>query len=472
MYQSHVPHIPRKRAFSENIISPSDEEVNDEIIGITPNRRSETDLSRIDRKRTFEEANFVSINTGDVLARVVQALSTIRSMDDDLDRVRSQDDSGNETGGINGFSDTEILSSECGVLSGLSSGLSGSVSATPPIKRRIRALSDYRVPTRDVPQDPHEWTWNGTNAQIQEFRRIRGDKSNTKFAVLGSGVSKINGNHLHIDIEETRLKSPCPNQSFLRKINPFKKKPINTDDKQTLNELDAQKYIDRTSRGRESKQFPPSKRRPSIFEATEPTDQHLLESTTIADLIRALEQAHVNESENDQQFGISRRKMSVVSSGTPVMPRALQKRRASMIPPPAFGKPYALSERRQSHIPTFKKLGLGDGLNQPPPYSPKVSPCFHQRKFSIRPSGLLPVQNVANAPMFQRRHSLRPSPLSMEPPEVTGRFTVATRRGSQSISQARQKSPQNLSWRPAAQMKASLSGHNSLTELCEKHDDK
>lgn len=282
----YVVRPTRKRAFSEHYI---DESANDDH---SPAHRSDTDLIRIDKQRTFEAAHATNINTGDVLARVVQALGNIGMLD--------PDEGSPQAVGIHGFSDSQILAEESVTSSGC---------PTPPPRPRIRAVSDCYGYEKAMTPDQHEWTWNGTNEQIQELRNMRAklDRPNDLLRQAVAGNSKQAGAHT-INIEVTPPVAGTPavaRKSILSKILPGRLSPGVGDSNVVIQfdpPQDAKKYLETTGRGREStnslrKQYlnATSRGRPSIFTATESPDQDLLEKTTIADLIRALEVAHIQD---------------------------------------------------------------------------------------------------------------------------------------------------------------------------------
>lgn len=280
----YVEWSARKRAFSEHNI---DETLAGAEGRTRSLRRSDTDLIRIDRQRTFDMAHVPTIDTGDVLARVVQALGTIGMLD------RKE---GSPQMGIHGFSDSQILAEE---------GMTDSECPSPPELPRHRAVSTSITQETKSNEDQHEWTWSGTNEQIQELRKMRAkmDRPNELFRQAVTGKSKQTHT---INIEITPPIShtpPMPKKTFLSKIIPGRLSPA---EQNMANQLDlpqdARRYLENSSRGRDStnslrRQYlnATSRGRPSIFLTTETPDQNLLEKTTIADLIRALEVAHIQE---------------------------------------------------------------------------------------------------------------------------------------------------------------------------------
>lgn len=322
--------VPRKRAYSEHHIQASESNG-----AVTPIIRSDTDLARIDKRKTFGGANTNVVNTGDVLARVVQALGSIGTYDPVFD-VRAQ-----------GYTDSPHLTDE-----NLSVRLSGSECQTPPRRPRHRAVSEYRMPDHALIDDPHEWTWNGTNAQIKELRKMRAKMNNNQndlFRQVVSPTNKMNGS-LTINIDDgsstPRLITPPPtNQSFFSKLNPFKMGPYSRKNSNIDFEPppEARRYLEATNCGRESRMSlrqqyvnASSRGRPSIFSVNDNPDQELLENTTIADLIRALEVAHIEENTpGSLLFNENSRQPSPLMGrhNKPVRMHHTESRRVSMFPP-------------------------------------------------------------------------------------------------------------------------------------------
>lgn len=508
-------HFTRKRAYSENYQAAEENDAAGTGGSVTPNRHSDTDLTKIDKRRTFERVDSNLFNDGSVLARVVQALSTMGTLEEDMN-IRNMN-------GFHGFSDSQILSEE--------HLTSGSNSPTPPVKPRIRAISDFQTPYQNQWQNSqdYEWTWNGTNAQINELRKMRSklkdnDQDLLKAAVLQRNMSNGSGSHA-INIDDTI--SSIENQSFLSKINPFKKPSVI---------LDAGFYLDSTAHGRDSRasqhqqyltatnkgrsnilQLPDSpdisglrkrrntfaptdmadqeprktintntRRRPSIFEVPNNQDQNLLETTTIADLIRAIGAAHTME-----QYPSSMHNNNLMAPlGATRHPVKVQNqsRRPSAFPndfdmplflPPRMSKPSvsgvnssrrashcpisynefmqnSLHGRRQSLMPGFGKNLAPSDQRSPSPFTSKHSPKPTKSRFNVRPvhNTFLSVPNnvqSSNSSNNPIRRPSRPSPLAEEPFDEFGLAAVAStttrRRNSNQFGSTR--STKASAWRPS-----------------------
>lgn len=406
-------------------------------------RHSESDLSRINKTKTFREKHELPFDTGDVLARVVHALGNIAVNEDE------NYDSEN-------MLDTETITS---VMSIKSSEHEYSI---PPDKPRLRAVSAYRKPSLTPMESPHKWTWNGTNAQIQEFRNIR-HKLNIKEKeiVAGKNISCT------IKIDEPSTKPLIP--PMHHKLNPVNKinqlHKLSVDNQKRYSIVGQENLLHKRRPSRIGYLKPPqnpSSRRPSIFEQQEnKADKNLLENTTIADLIRVLETAHtLNNSSNDpvlqELLGISPFLQSKRSNN----------RRASMYPRYSEQAPMM----QQYEIPLMNGNFMAHHDDQLPLSKPDLN-NFDRRRFSVHPNNSLRRSSITNSTITtsikQRRQSMRPSHWmnnnSNDSTEVTGRFTVSKRlRPTNSF-----RMQNNFLRRTVVQ-----SSQNSLSELNEKGDDK
>lgn len=496
------PGAVRKRAYSEacNPII-----INGDFDGpITFGRvQSDGDLRRINRTKTFEIADAM-FEKGNILAQVVSALSAIRPADEDGQSVLDMA----IDGGIHGFSDSQILASER-TMSGWSLPHSdGSIANTPKQNRQRATSVFYPTSKMDSNQDPHEWTWSGNNPQIQEFlqTKTKPRKQSIFHAIMGSDKMKP-GQSVTISIPDQQV-GETTSDTILSKINPFKKRVLdNTTDKRhslTGQEFDAQRYLERTARGRESKAsvFTPKQYLQatargrqsafSILSTARDDQQDVLETTTIADLIRAIEVVHTKvQQENASplmtgRFDSPKRKMGTASLTPPKMSSPEQgragARRGSLRPTPTyttiFNSKAADMRRRKSHIP------IGDDNKQLPPYVATNSPSPLKRRFSVRPTHLnIPPGQAPPSPpgsALHRRTSIKPSPLSRSTAgQSSGRFA---RNNFQSHVAQPSGSPHRLHpndspspvaryplWRPV-QLQVPRSRHGSVSNLSEQEE--
>ncbi|XP_017085622.1 open rectifier potassium channel protein 1 [Drosophila eugracilis] len=214
MYRVEPAPIPsRKRAFSvcADLVAAQKE------AGMV-HANSDTELSKLDREKTFETAEAYR-QTTDLLAKVVSALATVKPP------PAEQEDAA-LYGGYHGFSDSQILASEW--------SFSTVNEFTTPRRPRARACSDFNLEAprwqseRPLRASHNEWTWSGDNQQIQEAfnQRYKGQQR-------PNGAANSTMVHLEPDALEEQLKKPSPGagrvKKFsmpdgLRRLFPFQKK--------------------------------------------------------------------------------------------------------------------------------------------------------------------------------------------------------------------------------------------------------
>uniref|UniRef100_A0A2M4A3X5 Putative open rectifier potassium channel protein 1 n=1 Tax=Anopheles triannulatus TaxID=58253 RepID=A0A2M4A3X5_9DIPT len=305
------PTTRRRRANSESALTLDERRPLDSAGSGLVRRLSDTDLQRINREKTFGVQALVQ--PAELLARVVTALGNITANQDSdnqsvLERVSLN-------AGVNCFSDSQILASER-TWSGWSiSGSDKSAYLTAP-PMRPRAASDIGLPPHATQQDANEWTWSGgDDSQIQQIMQIR-QKVKQKDNLLRAALSKnapfesssltLNGQpSVTLDVPEGRTASTV-NRGLLQRLNPFRKRSSTAStEKAPLPDLEAggppglDAYLSATGKGRCSMfNLPTSsyltataRGRGSIL-SMPPQDEQLLETTTIGDLLRALELVH------------------------------------------------------------------------------------------------------------------------------------------------------------------------------------
>lgn len=108
--------------------------------------QSDTDLTKIDKEKTFDMSN-AAVQPGELLAKVVVALSSIRA-DDQTDNKSNM--------GIHGFTDSQILASEqhnsnWSLTNSEKSYMTLPIPQPVPFKHtRQRAISEMRIPMDDT----------------------------------------------------------------------------------------------------------------------------------------------------------------------------------------------------------------------------------------------------------------------------------------------------------------------------------
>lgn len=437
--------------------------------------QSESDLSKVDQNRALDIAN-QTMQTTDLLARVFTALGNIKVADDEAQSIAAM------SGGIHGFSDLEILASEKHD-SRWSIPFSDTSFSVPPPKARGRAASDFHGPVSNHLEigSSHDWTWSGNNQQIEEFMRLR--KLNKKKSpdlyraalTLPKSVSSVTVNIDDGISHSADSSSPVNSPSLFDRLNPFKKRDDFRKMSVASDRLDIKNYLDQTSAGRRSRLSvaayptvaPIAKRRISTYSAFSVPDEgsaDVLENTTIADLIRALEVMHTQAvtgdglsienflAESRSRLGSTSKSQNSAFNGSfqpplpsinvlpPMTPNNSRLRRNSLRPLSISNTPlFNRANRRQSAIvdlPSTRRSSLlVPPSNGPPPYSENASYKSH-RRFSVRPTllsippGQSPMPSIQATSSLQRRLSMRPSPLLTD----NSNLTIKPNRFGRSIS--------------------------------------
>ncbi|XP_017089016.2 open rectifier potassium channel protein 1 isoform X1 [Drosophila bipectinata] len=594
---------------------------------------SDTELSKLDREKTFETAEAYR-QTTDLLAKVVSALATVKPPPADAEDAALY-------GGYHGFSDSQILASEWS----FSTVNEFSTSRRP----RARACSDFNLEPphwqseRPLRSGHNEWTWSGDNQQIQEAFNQR---------YKDAQVPRLQEEETF----EDQLKKPAKKFSMpdgLRRLFPFQKKRPSQDVERKLSvvsvpegvprpQLDyhsntvtaasSQSYL-RNGRGppppfaasngslasggvtnlgfqleegqatppvtgayqrraapgkrrresiytqnpaisaRRGSMYPPTAqalaqmqmrrgslatsgsgsaamaavaarrgslfpataasatsmtsnttpRRSSIFSVTSDKDMNVLEQTTIADLIRALEVVHTHAVLDEQQqaaaaaggaggsntkVGRKQRKMGNAGLDPPQLPPILSLFAGDQTRNLQIAATNRLYARRSTIVGTMSPLAGGGGagtsgagatggatgasavrslLEPPPSYTERAEPANvtstpvattvgqskFRRRFSVRPTALQIPPGQAPPPgvslsetsssqtALQRRLSLRPSPLARElsPTSPPGGGSAATNGGGEEAG------AQRLLPLPAGTRPSTSSTHSPLSRI-------
>lgn len=483
----------RKRA--QSLFYPNPE--NDPDFAQVHRVHSESDLTNVDRTQPQNEAG--ANNATELLAQVLAALGNIKVADDEAQSIAAMS-CGAYNGAYNGFSDAQILSSEKLNDSNWSTQYPDNTFSLPPPRARGRAASDFRAPIPDELEygSAHDWTWSGNNQQIEEFMRLRRlnkrkapDLYRTALTLPKSDSShtvNIDGAN-GLSISGAGTPRTERSQSIFDRLNPFKRRGDAQSRKQSLAQSDAlQNYLEHTAAGRASRMnaaaassppanllqdpFTPSMKRRmstySVFSANDENSASVLENTTIADLIRALEVMHTQAATADDPIienfltvpAMPRSRSHTVSESyaqqqqqqqalpsiniLPTTPTDFHDRRASLRPftttnTPQFNR--ANQNRRLStnfDFPSARRSSLltPPSLNGPPPYSENTPKPTH-RRFSIRPTllsippGQSPMPSIQATTSLQKRLSTRPSPLTQTD---YGTLNMRTNRTGRTIS--------------------------------------
>lgn len=435
MYRTDQPRIPRKRTNSDNLGQWMDSSAKTSTVTI--NRvQSEGDLSRIDKKKTFKTFEGSSLfQTQDVLSNILTALGSIQLSMEDSQSKQSLAHSDN------------------------------SESKRPP--QRQRAFSDFYIPQQQNSYDNvNELTWNANNDhKIQEYLKNRPKK----FSIASIFASRSESLIPPDATKSTTLQVPGDNGrrisgSFMSKINPFKaSKHLRQEagKRHSVSIVDPQMYLNNSAKGRASL-F-------SLSTKSSSENIELLEKTTIADLIRAVEECQGKLAQTSllTDFRGSIRAKSNVLPQTPL----LTERKNLSVKTPTLQIPSNESRRGSLRpVPTYTTVFSSQNLfqpNKPSPLAgrlPASSTTMNANVFFTPKTSRknLPTQHSPPSHILRRTFSLRPSPLatsshsisdSREVPE-TPIITV----------QPPDATSENVLWRPESRIV-----DRSLSELRNRH---
>lgn len=368
-YRSERLMISRKRAYSENCGQFRQSST------ATLNHRSlsDGDLSRIDRKKTFEGSGSL-FETNDLLSNVLTALGSIRPINEDVQSCL-----------------------ELGTNSG-------------------------------QPDSSYEWTCDETNSnQIEEYM-----KQNTKNPITSMLPSKLESiNHYeNFTIQgDSEKQTETRNRSFMSKINPFKdsrKYSVTSQDNSV------EKYLENTSKGRESR-----------LSLSQLTYEHmeLLEKTTIADLIRAIEGVQTNSNVSPETPLLEDyEERSEIKIGTNVPTQGL--RRGSLRPTHGYTTIFTSQNMNRRNSSILNREPSIVSRPFPANLSSMTTPKRTTRRIRSTSSSIPTVQEddscIQSLSTLHRTSSLRPTPLNAGTISQMPMITV----------QAPNVSRRNLLWPP------------------------
>lgn len=374
-----------------------------------PRRQSDTDLNRIDKEKTFSPAEAL-VQPSELLMKVVNALGSY-----------DQNENNNCEGGIDGFSDSQILASEEECQS--PGWILGTAMTTPvpPRSKRLRAASEVRFPFSEK-VDANNLTWYGPSAtkKLAELREKAWYGKNRR-RTLSQGpssqpqslLSRLKNTFLNPNKEELKAKNiDIESQDYAMKGGCRRRQS-------SIGEVH-ERYLQQTQRGR-----------PSVYSIQE--SSRILESTTVGDLVRALSAVTDEQQENSNE---PRRKLGTASLTPPRYcspPRARRvpirltthDRRCSLIPPSTHTKNslrrFSLRPVNADALPltpTSEEAEINyAGLQQrpaPPPYTPQhdslegislqvPSTMPTTRKYSIRQVTISPSPSPVQRQVYAKR---------------------------------------------------------------------
>lgn len=436
-YKSPIPR--RKRAQSENFFN-DDKYVEEIEQRPLQSRHSETNLMRIDRQKTFEQQSVLE-NTGDILAQVVFALNNFTS---NVEETVAGPPT--VSGGIDLFSDESILEDEWSIITAPNDQNASKM----PKKFRTRAKSLYPQISKNsssVETNTPQFTWSGNNNDIQDYinAQVKNQKKTFK------KIPKKDTNSIVISIDkpkdaeiiETKATNPNRRKSVLSAFNNiFKRRNTvfnsNVETSSGLN--DATINVDQSTETLPIKtsispafnrkasikgdgfKKPEYMRRFSILSNQSTSSEQVLETTTIADLIRAIENVHLKNMAIDSRriSQVPRRGSVSFSSPLETPPSAgsnrFNPRKSSM----ALSRNRLLTMRQTSAPNRFSVTPVLDS----PSSAISLSPIIQRRirRFSAVPSTTMMPSRRSSAslqttPLALRRTQFKQtiSPLAMPP---------------------------------------------------------
>lgn len=440
-YKSPIPR--RKRALSEHFFNEDEyaKEVNPRPLQIQ-SRHSETNLMRIDKEKTFNQPN-VFDNTGELLAQVVFALN---SFNPNIEETTSMTTANNV--GINLFSDESILEDEWSVITAPSD-----LKSAKNLRKRAKSLHPQNSKmTNKIETKTPQFTWSGDNNDIQDY--INAQFKNSKKKSIKK--LKIDNNGVVINVDKVKDCEPNPNQNRRKSIftainNVFRRRnttaapnveaPI--DETETSKPMAKATFSSNLKRTASMRVDGPHKidhvRRPSILSnhSSCSNQEHVLENTTIADLIRAIESVHVNNVVGPRGLdNLTNRRLSSavqsarrasVSFSTPLEtpPSAGSNRLNVPRPSMAIPRNRIMTMRQNSSPNRFSVTPVLDSPSSAASLSPMIQRRI--RRFSaVPPSTIMPQRSLSTSPQATplaiRRTQFKQiiSPLAMpQQPEST-----------------------------------------------------
>lgn len=348
-------------------------------------RHSETNLLRIDRQKTFEQTGLE--NTGELLAQVVFALNGFNASDEPASLPPPI------PGGIDLFTDESILEDEWSIVTTPTEQTNQKIQRSRA-KSLFSQISKSSVNSTEAPQ----FTWSGNNNDIQDYvnSQVKGDKITPQNAPKdNNAVAIFIDKEKEADSSTNRrksvftafnnifkrrntLKEAPPAQAIPSNQLPIKAKVSPISEMKTATQFDAPRKSIFNSELR---------RRPSILSNQSASSEQVLENTTIADLIRAIESAHVKN-----LFGTK-------------LPENFAPRRLSMAPQTTRRSSVSFS----SPLETPPSAGSKPmNLRKPSMAMPRNRPLLTMRqnsnpnRFSVTPVGDN-ASSALNSPIIQRR---------------------------------------------------------------------
>ncbi|CRK99224.1 CLUMA_CG012564, isoform A [Clunio marinus] len=432
----------RKRAYSECEKLANKNSISNSIT--TLHRvQSDSSLRLIDKAKTFSRENSQQSNqAGDFLTKLIVSLSDYRSDKEEPSSLYST------FNGINSLDDLQLFPSEQTFTSNLSFSGSEKGCITPPILRGQHYLttSGVNFQNHEPHMTPSGWTWSGNNTIP-----FKADTTRTRFTKPKENLYKSSfaakmrhySETMTADISQDKGSDTGSNNSTISRLNPFRKKNAQ---KRTSIASTASPRLDtnfkfpklkrhnsETSQTSQSNKSTTDLRfyRPNNFTPqSAKEEQNMLETTSIADLIRALEKVHTATVEAEQMQETLKKatkilslRESLFSIKSPKKKNIPTNMRRQSTPQLSTTKPCRLHSSITSPQNTEEHrariLGDSNPFNRMPPPSYTSSP--EPLKEPLKPA-------------LKQRFIVRPANIDSAPGNWTNSTTVATSPTQQQLS--------------------------------------
>lgn len=342
----------RKRAYSENC-----GQFRQSSTGTLNRSQSDGDLSRIDREKTFEGSGSL-FETKDLLSNVLTALGSIKPINEDV--------------------------------------------------QSCLELGTYSV-VHEQADSSYEWTWDGSNSnQMNEY--MKNKAKNPITSIFPTKLESRDSSEKTLKIQvDSETQTETRKRSFMSKINPFTDRSASQESRKysvTSQDNNADKYLENTSKGRES--------RISLSQLT-CENMELLQKTSIADLIRAVEGVQTNSNVSPETPLLEEYKeSSKIKIGTNVPAKGL--RRGSLRPTHDYTTIFISQNMNRHSSSNLNRDSTVVSKSFPANPSSMTTPKRTTRRVRSTSSSIPTVQehdsNIQSLSMLHRTLSLRPAPMN------------------------------------------------------------
>lgn len=422
LFSYKSPLARRKRArsevfFSNEIDDDFGERIDFKALHIQ-SRHSESNLMRIDKEKTFQQQQNSIDDTTDVLAKVVFALNSLHKTIEKAPVAAPSFD-----GKTKNLSDENILEDE---EWSMITAPSNDSKMLVQKKSRSRARSLYPQISKNFHSsetNSSQFTWAGNNNDIQNY--INAQVKNGKNRLPPAKKEHCGGVLINIDKSKDGNDSTTATTMRRKSIfsvfnNVFRRRNTSA----AMISESAVEQINPARLSLASKKLdaiPDYVRRSSILsnQSSSRCSEQVLENTTIADLIRAIENVHVEN--------LNSRRISMVAPSSV--------RRDSNTPSPSIKSNRSNSHRLSVAIPHSRMIAMRQNskpnrfsvvpVNESAPLSvPSLSPIVQRRlqQFStVSATTMMPQHKFSSSlqtsPLVTRRTQFKPaiSPLAMQP---------------------------------------------------------